>query len=326
MLVSLFAASSGRTSGRGDDEWNVDIYNAPILAPNPEAIGVKNDELSSVEIHVDGLILEIFSDSNYGGRSIKLDSKGFYDLRNYGMDDSASSFKFYLKGQYPVPITPAPINPIPQPSDKYVVQNLHFSNGNLYLTVINTRTGENITCYGNKTTEKNGFTLTLPDNTSFFIRSEWGVEVIHANAYFSSGAGGTLIDAGTLAFRSGQTVNFGVHNGAVSCTIWMKESTDQAPVTPVNPPVNPVNPPVDDTGDQKPVEPTNPPVDDTTSPKPVEPTNPVDGQGPVSPTPTIPPVKIELDGNLGGGGCNSSINAFSALVPVAFGLLRKKRK
>ena len=76
--------------------WNVG-RNAPYEARTVNAMGFENDRLSSVMIHSDDVIVELYEHDQYKGRMLRLDKKGLYNLGNLNFNDIASSYRVLKK-------------------------------------------------------------------------------------------------------------------------------------------------------------------------------------------------------------------------------------
>jgi hypothetical protein len=306
-LVEFYAAAAGRTSGTGPDEWN---YSRGIgNARTASALGFPNDELSSLRILDDTITVELFADDNYQGTSRKFVGKGFYDLRqgHADFDDKTSSYRIYGPDG---PVSD-PEDSVPAPStESYEVRSIGVdSAGNLSLSVINTKTGAS----GDSSWRKGpdgSFIVRFPDNTTFTINPSWGVEVLHTNPAFASGAGGVLISAGILEFRAGQTVTFGQHNGAVdSCTLWLTGGSTPGPETP-----QPNEPPEDNPGGDGAED--NPGSDGTEdNPGGDGEENNSGGDGTT--------IEIPEHITISGGGCNNGLTAAAFALVLLYCLRRK---
>ena len=266
IAASFFGASAGRTDGAKPEHFNVDIPSSsiPFVARNPEAMGFMNDKLSCVEILKDGIVVDLFADSELSGESLRLSSPGKYDLRNYNFDDKTSSVAVTYDGI--IPYEPGqPANPAPAPAgDEYEVASVSIdSSGELIMTLLNVRTYAVIPPLSWERGPDNSYLVRLPDQTTFWIDPAGCVAEVHTDSLFASGNGAVPFgdDGRKVKFMPGATLYIGDQPSGTlhSLTLWSKPAnggeTQPAPTPgdgdedPVSGVETPITPPKSDEGD-----------------------------------------------------------------------------
>ncbi|MDR3165802.1 MAG: peptidoglycan DD-metalloendopeptidase family protein [Synergistaceae bacterium] len=213
---------SAVTAGIAGDKWHVDKG----LCEAPRVIDMEfpNDDLSSLYINEDNVVIELFEHENFQGKSIRLDHKGFYDLRNYDFDDITSSYKV---------TDPTMAQPVEHAS--YTVMSVSIINGNLVMDIVNDATGEHISPYCVRN-DNYSFLVKLPSGTTtYHINSPVR---IHTDSAFTTGGRVIGNNGQSVEFSQGDTVVFSPHDATWSATIWVEGDgggQDDTPVKPTDP-------------------------------------------------------------------------------------------
>ena len=80
---------------KGAGSWSVSV-NAPFEAVKVRDMGFPNDELSSVRLNRDKVIVELYKDSRFKSKKKTIGpGKGLYDLSDF--DNKTSSYKIIIK-------------------------------------------------------------------------------------------------------------------------------------------------------------------------------------------------------------------------------------
>jgi hypothetical protein len=294
-LVGFFDASAGETS----DKWNYyrDIGNAKTASE----LGFRNDALSCVGIFDEDVVVELFVDDHYQGKSVKLEGRGKFDLRNYDIDNMVSSYKVYYRDQEPVS-DPSPTQ-TPAPLVSYEVIGVKVdSSGNLNITVVNS-TGQQAAVQWKHGPEASSYLVKFPDGiVSFYLNPDFGILALHSDKAFAQGDG-HVNAGGAWEFLPGSTVVLSPNQSIWDATLWIDPVTT-AP-TPSDPEPSPTPTPSPDT--------------DTDTD-----TDTDDKDGPDGPT-FVLPEKITVSG----GGCTTGtgfgIGGWIAVLLAVFALDTQQR-